>query len=107
MTTEPSWGDTAVQMSRGGRTLTSISRELGVEWLEVFRYVRETQGTDWSTWQGAKTIITRRLKSMAVSNDPERREQLRLEVAAAVDYLYYEGKRLSTKIDRARKALSD
>ena len=105
MTTEPSWGDRAVQMTRSGRTLTSISRELEVEWLEVFRYVREVQGTDWSTWVGAKRIITRRLKSMAASNDPEKREHLRVEVADAVDYLHTEAKRLRDKIDRARKSL--
>ena len=42
---------------------------------------------------------------MVTTNDRETREELKKEVAECVNYLYYEGKRLRGKIERARKSL--
>ena len=51
--------------------------------------------------------VTNRLNRMARSKDAAKREQLRVEAAECVDYLYDAGRRLSRKIDRARNTLSD
>ena len=60
---------------------------------------------DATSWQGAKMIITNRLNSLVKENDQFVREQLKDEAKKWIDYLYYDGKRLSRKVDRARKAL--
>ena len=105
MTTEPSWGDRAVQMAREGDSIENIRKAVEADWFEVWQYVKEAQGTQWSTWQGAKSVITRRINKMVTTNDRETREELKKEVAECVNYLYYEGKRLRGKIERARKSL--
>ncbi len=52
--TIPVWGDRAVQMARDGNTIEGIRKELRVDYWEVWEYVRNIQGTEWSSWRGAK-----------------------------------------------------
>lgn len=92
----------AEQMAREGKTIARISKELGVSWDEVSAHVRSVHAL---SWQGAKMSITNRLNKLKREKKQSTREQLVDEAAKCVDYLYYEGKNLSKKVDRARNAL--
>lgn len=92
----------AEQMAREGKTIARISKELGVSWGEVSAHVRSVHAL---SWQGAKMSITNRLNRLKRERNRSTREQLVDEAAKCVDYLYYEGKNLSKKVDRARNAL--
>ncbi len=93
------WKLKAGQMAKQGKSITKISEELDVDWLLVHEYIRGKQGTAWSSWQGAKTYITYRLRKLAASDRSDERESLREEVADAVNYLYYAGRKLGKKLD--------
>ena len=58
----------AKQLAQAGRNVTEISEELGVSWGEARSLLPN------STWQGAKTRITRRLKALEKETDPHKRE---------------------------------
>ena len=92
----------AEKMARDGKDIVEISRELGVEWSEVSDYVRSVHAR---SWRGAKKLITHRLKRLTKEKDQSTREQLADEAARWINYLYYEGKRMSRQVERARKEL--
>ena len=94
--------DKAEQMIHEGKTIVQICDELQVGWKEVSDHLRSV---DARSWQGAKQVITRRLKSLVKENDRDAREKLVDEASMWINYLYYDGKRLSRQVDRARKAL--
>ena len=101
MTTNQPWRRNPARMAREGKSITKISENLGVEYWEVWEYVRGTQRTKWSGWLGAKRYITKRLDQIAASNDLDDRNRLKGELADAINYLYYAGKKLGKKIDSA------
>ena len=101
----PSWGDEAVRMARSGMTIAKIHKELKADYWDVWNHVRSTQGTEWSSWHGAKWIFTNRLNRLVSEKDPAKRQDLKNEAAECANYFYYEMKRLRGRVDRARKAL--
>ena len=103
--TTPEWGNRAVHMARNGDSLTKIHRELGVDWYEVWEHVRNVEGTEWTTWHGAKWIVTNRLNKLVRERDPAKRQELRDEANKCVNYLHDAAKRLRTKVERARRTL--
>lgn len=92
----------AVQMALEGKTIAKISEGLNLEWSEVSAFLH-SEGV--RGFQGSKTRITNRLNRLSKENDPDKREELVVEVKALVDYIYYSGKDMGRLIDRARKAL--
>ena len=92
----------AEQMARNGKTIADIHTALGVDYWEVWEHVTSVRAY---SWQGAKSIITRRLNSLVRANNSQRRRDLAKEAREYVDYLYYEGKRLGGALERVRKAL--
>jgi hypothetical protein len=95
----------AKQMAGEGRTIAQISKELEVDW----RLVRNLVGT-WDqkrSWRGTKQVISLRLNSLIKEQDPSKREQMVSDVKECVDYLYYQGMHLGSKVERARKTLND
>ena len=86
-------------------TISKIRKELKVDYWDVWNHVRSTQGTEWSSWQGAKRIITNRLNSLVTQKDPARREELKDQANECVNYLYKEAQRLGRKIESVRKTL--
>lgn len=97
--------DKASAMAREGMTIVQIHRELGLDYWDVWDHVRNSQGTDFSSWHGAKWIITHRLNRLVNEKDTSERQKLRDQADECVNYLYREAKRLSRKVDAARKAL--
>ena len=91
--------DRATRMAREGRTATDISKELGISYLEVWNLVP-------ATWQGTKTMITRRMNQIVKETDSDAREQLVHEVKEQVDFLYQSGRQLGRMVASARKTLS-
>ena len=79
-------------------------RTLGVEWSEVASYL---DADDLKSWQGAKKVITHRLKDLIKENDQSAREELAGEADKWIDYLYYAAKRMRRQVTRARKALDE
>ena len=87
-----------VRMAREGKNIAQISRELGVDYWEVWSHVERG-------WQGTKWMVTNRIRRLANENDPAIRKQLANEAEECVNYLYNEGQRLSKKINRIRETL--
>ena len=101
--TIPVWGDRAVQMARGGNTIEGIRKELRVDYWEVWEHVRNIQGTEWSSWRGAKWIVTNRLNRLVKEKDQDERQKLRDQANECVNYLFNAAKSLGTKVERARE----
>ena len=97
--------DQAAAMARNGNTIVSIHRELALDYWDVWDHVRNSQGTRFSSWHGAKWIITHRLNRLVNEKDQAKRQELSDQAAECVNYLYSEAKRLSKKIDNARRML--
>ena len=92
----------AKKMALEGKTIVKISTKLGVEWSEVASYL---DADDLKSWQGAKKVITHRLKDLIKENDQSAREELAGKADKWIDYLYYAAKRIRRQVTRARKAL--
>ncbi len=103
--TTPEWGDRAVQMARNGDTISRIHRELKVDWYEVWTHVKSAEETEWTTWRGAKWIVTNRLNRLVKKQDQDKRQKLRDEANECVNYLNDAAKRLRAKVRRARRTL--
>ncbi|MDE2788384.1 MAG: hypothetical protein OXL37_17235 [Chloroflexota bacterium] len=86
--------------ARNGKTIAQIGKELKVDYWEVWNYAERS-------WQGTKWIITNRLNLLAKENDPETRVRLAKEANECVGYLFDQGKRMGSQIDRARKTLNE
>lgn len=87
------------QMSSEGKQVPQISSELGVDYWQVWSHVEHN-------WQGTKWVITNRLNRLKGEKDQATRERYVNEVKECVQYLYDQGKRMGTQIDRARKSLN-
>ena len=100
----PPWKRKAKSMARAGKSISKIAKEVGVDYSDVWGYVRNVQGTEFASWQGAKRIVNNRLKDLVDEEDPGQREHLTKDVIQCVNYLYKEARRLSRKIEGANKA---
>ena len=56
-------------------------------------------------WQGAKSIITRRLRQLEGATKREDRKRLVGEIHEQVDYLYYAAKHLSSQLEKVSRSL--
>ncbi len=93
----------AEQMARQGRPITQIQEKLNVEnYDELWDYLNSVEAY---SWRGAKTIITRRLRSLVFATRRERRQELAEEARHMVDYLYYQGVEQSRILAKVKKAL--
>ncbi|MCH8968183.1 MAG: hypothetical protein IIA66_03580 [Planctomycetes bacterium] len=57
------------------------------------------------SWQGAKKIVSNRLKSFALAGTKTERQKLAKEIDEATSYLYYCAKEMRTRIVAVEKAL--
>ena len=88
----------AREMAREGKTITTISKELGVSWTEARGYTL--------SWLSAKTRTTRLLERLVAEDDQSKRKELAKEADNYVDFLYDAAKGLRSQVDSARKALN-
>lgn len=90
--------DRAWQMAHEGKTIAQISKELDLDYWQVWQNVERS-------WQGTKWIVTNRLNLLVKENDPAIREQLVSEAKECIEYLYQRGRHMGKQMDRARNAL--
>jgi len=95
--------DKAEQMARQGKPITKIQEKLNVEnYDELWDYLNSIGAY---SWIGAKSIVTRRLKSLVVEPKRARRQELADEARHMVDYLYYQGVDQARILGKVKKAL--
>ena len=73
-----------------GESITEMSKRLGVEFVVAQRWLWRS-GT--LPWQGAKNIITRRLRSLRTAGKQTDRNRLIKDVEEQVVYIYYAARR--------------
>lgn len=83
--------------ARDGESITAISGDEELDYAVVQTHLWES-GT--LPWQGAKTVITRRLKTLRAASKRQDRDQLVDDVAQQVDYLYYAARELQKRWDK-------
>lgn len=91
------------QMAREGASIVEIVGRYKLEYNVVNTLLWE-QGT--LPWQGSKTIITRRLRSLRTAGRRELRAELIEDVQRQVDYLYYAGRQLQAQLDKVKKTIA-
>ena len=94
--------DKAEEMARAGKPISKIVKALQVDYDELWQYLKSIEAY---SWQGAKSIVTRRLKSLATEGNQRRREELAGEAKHMADYLYDHGVAQARKIEKVKKAL--
>jgi hypothetical protein len=92
-----------IESARNGETITSMADRLKLDYGVVQTYLWQ-EGT--LPWQGAKTIITRRLRSLRTARRQDDRNQLVDEVLEQVDYLYYVARRQQQQLDKIKSSVS-
>ena len=91
-----------VQAALDGDSITNMSERFRLEYAVVQAYLWQ-EGT--LPWQGAKTIISRRLRSLRSATRRPDRDRLVDEIAEQVDYLYYAARQLHAQLEKVKKSL--
>lgn len=91
-----------VQAALDGESITEMAERLKVEYSVVQAYLWQ-EGT--LPWRGAKTIISRRLRSLRSARRQSDRDDLVDDVKERVDYLYYAARQLQAQLDKVKKSL--
>lgn len=86
-----------------GESITEMSKRLGVEFSVAQRLLWQS-GT--LPWQGSKTIITRRLRSLRTACRRSDRNKLAKDVEEQVAYLYYAAKRQQDHLPKVKNLLA-
>jgi hypothetical protein len=95
--------DELIESASNGESITSMVERLGVGY-DVVQTLLWDEGT--LPWQGAKSVISRRLKSLRAASRRADRDRLADELGEQVDYLYYAARNLKAQLDKV-KALID
>ena len=91
------------QLARNGRKIGEIAKRHKLEY-GLVQTVLWQQGT--LPWQGAKKIITSRLRSLRRATRQEHRVELANDIQEQVDYLYYAARQLQATREKAKKTLA-
>ena len=90
------------ELIRTGKSIVDICDKLKLDYPVVQTFLWE-EGT--LPWQGAKKIITLRLRRLRGATKQEDRELLAEEIREQVDYLYYAAKHLSSQLEKVKRSL--
>lgn len=99
---EKSKQDELIDAASNGETITSMSKRLGVDY-DVVQTLLWDAGT--LPWQGAKRIISLRLRSLRTATRGPDRERLVEELGEQVNYLYYAAKNLKKQLDNVKASI--
>ena len=94
--------DDLINAASNGETITSMSKRLGVDY-EVVQTLLWDAGT--LPWQGAKRIISLRLRSLKTATRRPDRERLVEELGEQINYLYYAAKNLKKQLDNVKASI--
>lgn len=94
------------RLAREGKRISKIRSEdfPGLTYADVYG---EVYGGGDRSAQGAKKMISSRLRAVASAESKEERQRLAREIDDLVDYLYENHKQNQQKIQRIRAALAD
>ena len=87
-----------------GESITAMSKRLNVEYSVAQRLLWQS-GT--LPWQGAKTIIGRRLRSLRAAGRRPDRDRLVDELAEQVDYIHYAARNLQNQLAKVKTLVED
>ena len=104
MASEAEWQE-AVDMVRLGREVSKVSQERKLEYGELADRVRQSQGTEWTSWLGARLMATSRLDMIVAETESEERKRLAGQIHQIIDHFYYLGKEHGQRIINARDVL--
>ena len=90
------------QMAQEFHSIVEIAKKHELDYV-VVRTLLWDQGT--LSLQGAKSIITRRLRKLRAASRQEYRVELKEDIEEQVNYLYYAAKQLQDKLDKGKKAI--
>ena len=85
-----------------GKSIVDICERLKLDYPVVQTFLWQ-EGT--LPWQGAKRIITLRLRQLRRATKREDRERLVDEIREQVDYLYYAARHLSSQLEKVKRSL--
>ena len=91
------------KMAMSGSSIGEIAKRYKLDYAVVQSVLWEE---DTLPWQGAKSLITRRLRSLGEAGRTEDRAALIKDIKTQVDYLYYAARRLQAERDRIRRIVS-
>ena len=92
----------AEEMARRGRMISTIARELRVDYGDVWTFL---SSVDAYSWLGAKRIVTNRLNAMVKSSRSSTRQELADQAYDMVEYLYYAAKTLGDQVHKIKEVL--
>lgn len=90
------------QLARDGKPITHMAQQLGLDYAVVQAYLWQS-GT--LPWQGAKSIVSRRLQSLRTATKRQDRDTLVNDAKEQVDYLYYAACQLRAQLEKVKKSL--
>ena len=85
-----------------GKSIVDICRKVKLDYPVVQMFLWE-EGT--LPWQGAKRVISLRLRQLRGAAKREDRQRLADEIREQVDYLYYAAKHLSSRMEIIKRSL--
>lgn len=86
-----------------GRSIVNICNTLKLDYNIVQAFLWQEGRLP---WRGARSVITRRLKSLVASTKRDERQRLADEIRDQVDYIYYTAKQLSVQLDKIKKSIT-
>lgn len=96
--------DKITHMITKGEKMDKIAAEIGKNctWQDIQEFCWET---GYMSWQGAKKMISNRLKRFETATTQSDRKKLAKEIDESVSYLYYCAKEMRSRIIAVEKAL--
>ena len=91
------------KMAVSGSSIGEIAKRYQLDY-GVVQSVLWEEGT--LPWQGAKSLITRRLRSLGGAGKTKDRAALIKDIQEQVDYIYYAARRLQAQRDSVKKIVS-
>ena len=91
-----------IQRARDGDSIVEISKRNKLDYAVV-------QGILWEAnslpWKGAKSVISRRLKSLIPATRQPDRQRLVDDIRQQVDYLYFAAKRSRDQLEKVKRSV--
>jgi hypothetical protein len=92
--------ESLIEGARSGQSIVDMADKFEINHTVIQKLLWQS-GT--LPWQGAKKIITTRLKKVKTAGTRAEREQLADEIKEQVDYLYYAAKELQARWNKVKK----
>lgn len=87
-----------------GKTYGTIAKAISANcnWADVQAFCWES---DTLSYQGAKSLISRRLNKLVGAGQRQQREEFVRDIRKKIDYIYYCGRATQRQLEKIRKAM--